>query len=133
MMSRLTLHLKEQAAPARHEYGAPCEVTFSRNRSFSDATIRTRSHSFTHSDYLTGGADIGVNFARSAPLRRLPTICSERSSSIVKWAPDNNGGSSVSTSGKLSEITRWDDTQLDPFEMEVTQVRASMKRDEETL
>lgn len=103
-MSRITLHLKEQA-----RYDAPIgflrddpeyDITFCRDGVFSDATTSTRTLSFTHSDYLTGGADIGVNYVRPPPLRRLSTIRSERSFSIGKRSPDNSDGSHVSLSRK---------------------------------
>ncbi|KIM77812.1 hypothetical protein PILCRDRAFT_825045 [Piloderma croceum F 1598] len=77
MMSRITIHLKKQVnAPsaAGHRYDeAAADVTFSRDRSFSDVMARKRSHSSSSS------ADFGITFVRPPPAR-LSTIWSERSS-----------------------------------------------------
>jgi hypothetical protein len=90
MMSRITLNLKKEAhmpGAGRHWDDTAVEITFSRDRSFTDATIRTRVRSYSSSDYLTGGADTGVNFTRPIPPRRLSTIRSERNLDSVAHSP----------------------------------------------
>jgi len=95
MMSRITLNLRKEAhmsgTDGHHGGDDAFEVTFSRDRSFSDATVRTRSRSYSSSDYLTGGADTGVNFIRPKPkvARRLSPIRSERSLSSGPHTPEN--------------------------------------------
>jgi hypothetical protein len=133
MMSRITLNLRKQGyqGSTSHRSDSAGELTFSRDRPFSDATTRTRSRSFTPSDYLTAGANIGVNFTRPAPLRRLSTICSERSSDIGKQTP-GSGGSPVSISASMREMV-WNITQLHQLEVEASQAGTPIKRDEETL
>jgi len=129
MMSRLTLHLKKQgqSSASHHGDGSIHEITFSRGRSFSDATTRTRGRSFSHSNYPPRGADIGVNFAGPVPLHPLPTISfsEPRSFTIEKWVSENNGS--------LGTITCHETQSLDRLEIGVTQTQTPTKRDEEIV
>jgi hypothetical protein len=104
MMSRITLNLKKEAhlpGAGGHRWDdAALDVSFSRDRSFSDATTRVRSRSYTPSDYLTGGADVGVNFKRPATVRRLSTIISERDLSVAH-TPENGEGPGFESIDKM--------------------------------
>lgn len=73
-MSRITLHLKKMGQLSYHLSDFTCEVTFSNNVAFYDATTRTRHSS--PSDSSTGGTDAGVSYSRAIPLVRLSTIYS---------------------------------------------------------
>ena len=81
-MSRITLHLKRRGqSPDDREDTSLFEITFSRQNpaslGFIDATTRTRQQP-NASDYLTGGADVGLYFTRPMQMRRLSTIGSSR-------------------------------------------------------
>jgi hypothetical protein len=100
MMSRITIHLRKQAhAPsaAGHRYDeAAADVTFSRDRSFSDVIARTRSHSWS-----SGHADLGITFVRPPPARFLSTIWSERNSGTQT---PMNGVSPTPITADISEL-----------------------------
>lgn len=137
-MSRITLSLKKQVHEpeatsrlfAKSNNNESFELQFSRDRSFSDATIRTRSRSNSTSDYFTGGADTGVNFtlAKPPPLRRLSTINSAHSS--------HGNKSPVSMSSDIGDML-WrggrERDAMEHHEMEVTHLKLPVRRDEETL
>lgn len=130
MMSRITLSLKKQV----HEPEMPSrlfnksnnnksfDIQFSRDRSFSDATVRTRSRA--NSRYPTDGADAGINFSRTnlPPLRRLSTIDSAYSNHATKSPP-----------AYVTDMHGDVGDGLERHELEVTQLKLSRRRDEETL
>lgn len=126
-MSRITLSLKKQVHIPEggtqnwSSTGGAFDLQFSRDRSFSDATIRTRSRGNSTSDYFTGGADTGVNFGRPPQLRRLSTICSAQSSPV---SMSSDIADMLWSSGKGRE-------NPEHLEMEVTHIRTTKKGDEE--
>jgi hypothetical protein len=126
MMSRITLNLKKEAhiprAGDRQWDDAAVEITFSRDRSFADATIRTRVRSYSSSDYLTGGADIGVNFTRPLPPRRLSTIRSERTWDSGAHTP-GNGTSPVAEGRDLGDMSWLSHTEVEEPEEHELSVR----------
>jgi hypothetical protein len=136
MMSRITLNLRKEAhISAASGDNATFDVKFSRDRSFSDATTRTRSHSYT--DYITGGADTGVNFAVPVPARRLSTIKSEISLGSETRLPETSA-SSAAEHGDIGEML-WNSALVaeEPEKSwdsnEVMDIRAGGSRDEESL
>ncbi|KIM78447.1 hypothetical protein PILCRDRAFT_824331 [Piloderma croceum F 1598] len=133
MMSRITLNLKKEAhmprASGRHWDDAAVEITFSRDRSFTDATIRTRVRSYSSSDYLTGGADTGVNFTRSISPRRLSTIRSERNWVSGAHTPEN-GSSPVAEGRDLGDMSWLSHTVIE--EPEEHELSARHEGDEES-
>jgi len=138
MMSRITLNLKKEARiSGASGDNATFDVKFSRDRSFSDATTRTRSHSYTPSDYLTGGADTGVNFAVPVPPRRLSTIKSEISLGSQTRSLETSANP-VAEYGDVGEML-WnsalvaDELQQSWDSNEVMDIRAGGSRDEESL
>ena len=103
-MSRITIRSKKQAlrvVPVGvHPWDdAAFEITFSRDRSFLDATTHTRGRP---PDYLTGGADTGVNFIRPAG-QRLSTIYSEPSRGSGAHTPENGATISLNSASLPEE------------------------------
>jgi len=131
-MSRITLNLKKEAhmpsSGGRHWDDTAVEVTFSRDRSFTDATIRTRAQSYSSSDYLTGGADTGVNFTRPIPPRLLSTIRPERN--LDSRAHTSKNGTSLAAEGRDLGDMSWHTVVEEPEEHEL---RVRYEEDEESL
>ena len=137
-MSRITLSLKKQVhipeTPSRlfgkSNTNKSFDLQFSRDRSFSDATVRTRSRGNSISDYFTGGADAGINFSRAkpTPLRRLSTIDSA-------YSYDNHTTKGpMHTPSDISDMSlHGGRDRLDNHELEVTHLSLPRRRDEETL
>lgn len=81
MMSRITIHLKKKLhAPSYRHYEGEINVSFSRDRSYSDVMGRKRSSSYSSAS--VGHADLGISFARPPPVHNMSTIWSEQNSGI---------------------------------------------------
>ena len=131
MMSRITIHLKKQVnAPsgAGHRYDeAAADVTFSRDRSFSDVMARKRSSS------SSGHVDFGITFARPPPPRfNLSTIWSERSSGMQT---PMNGVGPTPISADISELisARVRERQQSINEQEILHIFSPRRRDMESF
>jgi len=130
MMSRITIHLKKQVnAPSGsgHRYDeAAADVTFSRDRSFSDVMARKRSSS-------SGHVDFGITFARPPPSRfNLSTIWSERSSGTQT---PMNGVGPTPISADISELisARVRERQQSINEQEILHIFSPRRRDTESF
>jgi len=130
MMSRITIHLKKEfhspkSARASHRYSeGAINVSFTRERSASIATSRTRSPSYLSS---TGHANLGIAFVRPQQAHVMSTIWSER---ISETPTPAYGLSPTATWEDFSEILS---TQVGQPPEDVPYIRTVRRRDEESF
>lgn len=132
MMSRITIHLKEQLRTAgfvshrRDEMAA--NTTFSRDRSYSDVMGQKRSRSSASS---SGFSDLGITFVRPEPAHFMSTIWSERNSGSQTPVTSDR---SLSSSDDVGEIVsaRLRERQ-EQSEQSTAPIWTSQGKDEESL